>query len=136
MQRNQNTQGVVSKSGNVKLGNFSLNDSRIQSDAGAENTQGIMSALDVETTGDFSMKGNEIISRQEKEDISQLVNEPTQESQKIEQEEQGLTSIEEIKKNKPSWKERKDYQLALGTLIVTVLTGAIVPIVLKVTGKV
>lgn len=65
------------------------------------------------------------------ENVSRPANEPT-----IEQEEQGLTNTEEIKKDKPTWKERKDCQLAFGTLVVTVLTGTIVPIVLKVTGKV
>ena len=86
-----------------------------------------------EENADFSYK---ITATSAPESITQPANESNQESQQIEQEEQGLTSVEEIKKDKPSWKERKDCQLAFGTLIVTALTGVVVPIVLKVTGKV
>ncbi|KLL04870.1 MAG: hypothetical protein MRERV_10c051 [Mycoplasmataceae bacterium RV_VA103A] len=70
------------------------------------------------------------------ENISYQPSASVNQDQQINQEEKGLTSTEEIKKDKPSWKERKDCQLAFGTLIVTALTGIIVPIVLKVTGKV
>ncbi|KLL04881.1 MAG: hypothetical protein MRERV_1c047 [Mycoplasmataceae bacterium RV_VA103A] len=70
------------------------------------------------------------------ENISQQPNEPVNQDQQINLEEQGLASVEEVKKNKPTWKERKDYQIAAATLVVTLLTGTIVPIVLKVTGKV
>ncbi|CAG8535748.1 1580_t:CDS:2 [Cetraspora pellucida] len=85
-----------------------------------------------EDNADFSYSAD-IVSTPE--NISQPTQEPTNKEQVIEQEEQGLTSTEETKKDKPSWKERKDCQLAFGTLIVTALTGIVVPIVLKVTGK-
>src|SRR5438270_6365727 len=78
MKKNQNTQGIISKSGNVKVGNFSLSDSKIQSGTNAENNQGIMAELDAEVTGDFSMEGNEIIiNQQEKETREKLARKTT-----------------------------------------------------------
>jgi len=61
MKRNQNVQGIVSKKGNVKIGNVSLEDNKITSSSEAENTQGVVAEIDVEVLGDVSIQGNEII---------------------------------------------------------------------------
>jgi hypothetical protein len=64
MQKNQNIQGIVSKKGNVKAGNFTLEDNKITASSEAENIQGVSAELDVEVLGDISIQRNEVIIQQ------------------------------------------------------------------------
>jgi hypothetical protein len=64
MQKTQNLQGIVSKKGNAKVGNFTLEDNKITASSEAENIQGVSAELDVEVLGDVSIQRNEIIIQQ------------------------------------------------------------------------
>ncbi|KLL04076.1 MAG: hypothetical protein MRERV_28c029 [Mycoplasmataceae bacterium RV_VA103A] len=138
MENNIN-QGYKITSNKNQLGDYSAGNNTIELTSVNRETdinQGLVVKGDENKSGNINLSENiyKELSQSE-ETTNNVLSEPVQEVQQ-DQSEKGLTNTEEIKKDKPSWKERRDCQIATATLVVTLLTGAIVPIVLKVTGKV